>query len=58
MGNKKKKAVNVTVNAPQNFVAKHCKTFNHATVETDRKKALNRGIRRPKNANQQRQMFG
>lgn len=34
----KKKKVSEPVVVERNFVAKHCREFNHATVETDRKK--------------------
>jgi hypothetical protein len=30
----------------RNFVAKHCRSFNLATVQTDRKKATKRGYRK------------
>jgi hypothetical protein len=32
----------------QNFVAKHARTFNKATVQRDRKKAAKRGDRKHK----------
>jgi hypothetical protein len=32
----------------RNFVAKHARTFNHARVHVDRKKAAKRGYRKHK----------